>query len=245
MIICHRHRFIFIKTRKTASSSVEIGLSRVCGADDVITTLSEKSGDETLRSEEGGHGPVNWQKRVLEHRGFKEWKRLLLRGQRAQRYAPHTTAVQLRALIEPDIFNGYFKFTLERNPWDRAVSRYYWEKHRWERSGRSRFPGIGDFLERTADEKPHWLTNWDHYADGDQILVDRVLRYENLAEELARLQEDLEIEGDIALPKRRAKGGLRSAREHYSAVLGKREQAVVERVCVREINAFGYRFESP
>lgn len=244
MIICHRHRFIFIKTRKTASSSVEIGLSRVCGPGDVVTTLSEKSGDEALRKAEGGYGPADWEKTILQHRGLKEWKRLLLRGERAQRFAPHTTVSQLRELVDPEIFSQYFKFTLERNPWDRAVSRYYWQKHRWERSGRTGFPGIGDFLAQTAEEKPHWLTNWDHYAEGDSIAVDRVLRYENLSEELEHLRRDLGVEGDISLPKKRAKGGLRSAREHYGALLGPQERALVERVCSREITAFGYEFEA-
>ena len=40
VIASHQHRFIFLKTRKTAGTSVEIALSKVCGPDDVITEIS-------------------------------------------------------------------------------------------------------------------------------------------------------------------------------------------------------------
>ncbi len=245
MIICHRHRFIFIKTRKTASSSVEIGLSRVCGPADVVTTLSRKSGDEELRAAEGGFGPVNWQKPIREHRGWREWKRLLLRRERAQRFAPHTTIARLRELLPASMLEEYFVFTLERNPWDRAVSRYFWQKHRWERGGRTDFPPIGAFLEQVARDKPHWLSNWHHYSIDGRVAVDRVLRYENLAQELAALREELGIDGNIALPAKRAKGGHRSEKARYQEILGPAERELVARICASEIEAFGYRFDEP
>jgi len=37
MIISHRHRYIFIKTRKTAGASVELALVQSCGPDDIMT----------------------------------------------------------------------------------------------------------------------------------------------------------------------------------------------------------------
>ena len=39
MIISHKHKFIFIKPQKTAGTSVELLLSRICGPEDVITPL--------------------------------------------------------------------------------------------------------------------------------------------------------------------------------------------------------------
>ena len=39
MIVSHKHKFIFIKTKKTASSSTECALSAVCGPDDILTDL--------------------------------------------------------------------------------------------------------------------------------------------------------------------------------------------------------------
>ncbi len=242
MIISHLNRFIFIKTRKTAGSSLEIGLSRVCGSEDVITPLSAERGEEVLRREEGGIGPINHRKRVREHRGFKEWKRLLLKGRRAE-YGEHSTAAEIRRYVGDAVWSGYYRFSVERNPWDRALSRYWWQKHRWEEKGRENFPSLSEYLAWLERHKPHWISNWGHYAIGDTIAVDRVLRYENLADELESLRTELGIDGDISLPAQRAKGGLRREKRHYSEVLSAADRALVERLCRREIAAFGYTFE--
>ena len=42
MIVSHRHRFIFIKTRKTAGTSIEIALSAHCGPDDIMSPISKE-----------------------------------------------------------------------------------------------------------------------------------------------------------------------------------------------------------
>ena len=47
MIISHKYKFIFLKTTKTAGTSVEISLSRFCGDDDIITPID--FADEAIR----------------------------------------------------------------------------------------------------------------------------------------------------------------------------------------------------
>ncbi|MEX1081489.1 MAG: sulfotransferase family 2 domain-containing protein [Halofilum sp. (in: g-proteobacteria)] len=244
MIICHRYGFIFVKTRKTAGSSTEIALSRLCDSGDTITPLSARLGEEEMRAAHGGHPPANWAKRIYEHRGFREWKRLLTRRRRSDRFSQHATARELRDRLGGDCWDRYLTLTIERNPWDRAVSRYWWQKFRWERRGRTNFPGISDYLKYLAKHKPHWLTNWTHYAEGDQILVDRVLRYEQLAFDLVRLSRELGLPDDaLELPGRRAKGGFRPQQDHYSQTLSHDDRRLIENLCCREIEAFDYRFE--
>ena len=51
MILSHKHQFIFIKTNKTAGTSIEIALSSICGEDDIITPIH--SSDEEFRRRAG------------------------------------------------------------------------------------------------------------------------------------------------------------------------------------------------
>jgi len=39
MIVSHQHRFIFIKTSKTAGTSLEVFLAGLCGPDDIVTPI--------------------------------------------------------------------------------------------------------------------------------------------------------------------------------------------------------------
>ena len=55
MIVSHEHKFIFLKTIKTAGTSIEAALAQICGPDDIITPYREAS--ETDRK---GRGPQNF-----------------------------------------------------------------------------------------------------------------------------------------------------------------------------------------
>ncbi|WP_018935327.1 sulfotransferase family 2 domain-containing protein [Thioalkalivibrio sp. ALJ24] len=242
MIVCHRHRFIFIKTRKTAGSSIEIALSRLCGPGDIVTRLSSERGEERLRQEEGGYGPTGDRKPVLAHRGFREWRRLLTQGQRA-RWRQHTTARTLRELLPSHVWDSYLKITVERNPWDRALSRYWWMKGRREEQGQTDFPSVSEYLIWMEKNKPQWISNWAHYAIDDGLLVDRVLLYERLDSDLAELAQTLGVDAtQLQLPEQKAKGGFRKDTRSYRDVLGQSDRTLIERVCQPEIRAFGYQF---
>lgn len=42
MIISHKHKFIFVKTKKTAGTSIETLLASICGEEDIIKEISEE-----------------------------------------------------------------------------------------------------------------------------------------------------------------------------------------------------------
>ena len=61
MIVSHAHKFIFIKTKKTAGTAIEAALSELCGPDDVITPYRAES--EGARK---GRGPAEFPHRASE-----------------------------------------------------------------------------------------------------------------------------------------------------------------------------------
>jgi hypothetical protein len=227
MIICHAHKFIFIKTRKTAGTSIEIALSQFCGPDDILTRLDPE--DERIRQELGFRGPQNY---ILPLRAYKpsDWYRLIKRRKRMN-FANHAPAGFIRENIGAEVWNGYFKFCFERNPFDQAISRYYW-------STSEPRPEINAYL---CTLRPHLLSNWDIYAIDGRIAVDFIGRYENLSGDLAFALNKIGLPGDIQLP--RAKAGYRADRRPYSQILNDMGRARIEEVCRRELEAFHYTWD--
>lgn len=228
MIINHKYKFIFLKTRKTAGTSIEIALSQFCDTNDVITPISQE--DELKRQEFGFPGPRNY-KVAFKYYSKRDWLNFITKKKRKCFYN-HAPAAFIKDCIPDQIWNSYFKFTFERNPFDKAISRYYWST----RTSDSR-PPITDFLNSAG---VHYLSNWDIYTINDQIVVDFVGRYENLDDDLARIQEKLRLPAELKLP--RAKGNYRKNLDHYSSVLSSEARARIEIVCAKEMAAFDYRW---
>lgn len=233
MIICHTHRFIFLKPRKTAGTSVEIALSRYCGPEDIVTRVNDR--DEQLRAAQGGlpgrDVPLPWSQ--LRPRHLHD---MIKRRQRPPRLYNHVGAAAVRAFVGEDIWHSYLKISIERDPWDKAISLYW-----WARKGQEDFPSLSDYLRLAARDKPDRLTNWDVYAIDGQVVADRVLRFEHLADEVKALGAELGLTG-LALPAVRAKSASREDRRAYADVLSEADAALVGEVCRREIEHFGFRF---
>ena len=208
MIVSHAHEFIFLKTRKAAGTSIEIALSEFCGPDDIITAILPE--DEKLRQELGFRGPQN-------HRG-------------AVRFRHHDTAAYVRSHLGDDVWDRYFKFSVERDPFDKAISRYYWSTPTVNR------PPIEAYLE-SVDEG--LLSSWSIYTIDDEIAVDLMVRYEQLRSDLALATRRIGLP-ELRLPH--AKGDHRTDRRHYSQVLSPRSRATLERICARECEEFSYRW---
>jgi hypothetical protein len=126
MIISHEHKFIFLKTKKTAGTSIELALSQLCGPEDVIAPLTKI--DEKLRA--GKRGAQNWWN---SPRPF--WKRHWLKhSPQDYGFYNHMPAEEARALLNDDkVWKSYFKFAFDRNPWERQVSLHH-HRYRQEKT---------------------------------------------------------------------------------------------------------------
>lgn len=230
MIVSHAHRFVFLKSRKTAGTSLEIALSGCCGPDDVITPVEPE--DEAIRAEFGHRGPQHTAAPLRRVRPRDLWRREALRAlarHRRPAYYNHLPAATARRWLGEDVWRGSFTFAFERNPFDKAVSQYWWF-HQDEADP----PDFTDHLRRFP---AHRLSNWESYAIGDEVAVDFVGRFEHLEEDVRAIWQRLGLPGEPHLP--RAKATTRSGRG-TDDLYTPEARAIVERVCARELRHFGY-----
>lgn len=144
----------------------------------------------------------------------------------------------------PERWDAYFSFTIVRNPWDRLVSKWYWrhkrQKLRLERDGT--IPA--DWFRREMEEcRSRWRLEHTidefQFGDHDAIPVDRVLRFESLAEDWGRLVAERGWTLAKPLPHiNRSQTRARDYRRYYT-----RETADIVRAWApKTIAAFGYTF---
>ncbi|NVK26729.1 MAG: sulfotransferase family 2 domain-containing protein [Flavobacteriia bacterium] len=230
MIVSHKHKFIFVKTKKTAGTSVEIALSSICGPDDIITPITPA--DEEYRAELNYRSAQNYVIPFSRY-NLKDFGRMILQKKRLIFYN-HMPAVQIKRYIGADIWNSYFKFTIERNPYDKFVSLYYWK------GGDEQFGNMTKFIESgvaiSGDGK-------QYYNIDGKLAVDSVYRFESLDAAMADISQKLNLETPLELPKKKTKGHTRVNKVHYSEKLNQTEREWIEKNFSKEIEMFDYQFE--
>jgi hypothetical protein len=229
MIISHKHKFIFIKTAKTAGTSIEVFLSNHCAADDVVTPVEPAVDGHAPRNYKGFFNPLP---EILAgaNRPRAAWNDLV----RCNKFFNHMPALLVQRRIAGRVWRSYFKFCVERNPWDKVLSHYHMNAHRAGSLSLDQYFKIGKFP-----------LNFPRYTDrsGKEIIVDRVLRYEDLTAELTDVFAQVNIPFNGTLSSR-AKSEYRTDRRPYQLVFNEEQRRIVEQVFAREIELHGYRFES-
>lgn len=202
MIISHQHKFIFVKTFKTAGTSIEIFLSQHCGPLDVVTPIFP---------EVVSHLPRN-------HQG----------------YYNHMTAHEIRNKVDPEIWSSYFKFCVERNPWEKTLSWFHMKKFREDNT-----LTLDRYL--AGNEFPVNYQKYTEPDDPNKIMVDRVLSYEQLMEQLGQLFRELGVpfQGTLGV---KAKSEYRTDRRPYREVYAPEQADRVGKIYSQEILLHGYQF---
>jgi hypothetical protein len=216
MILSHDWRFIFVKTEKTGSTSVEMALARHCGSLDIVTPIHAR--DEAVRVAEG----VRARNFVPVESAFEpeadpdaQEARLKTQGYAVRHRAAfynHMPAAAIREAAGARIFDGYFKFAIERDPRERLISYYYW-------LGRDRTQGFRDFVAGFSA-----TSNWQRCTIGGRLALDRLIRYDRLEAGLREVLEPLGVPWDGKLP--RAKSGLRPKEATVEAMFDRETEAL-------------------
>jgi len=225
VIISHTHRFIFIKSEKTAGTSVEAALSGHCGEADIVTPL----GDYWFNRDEKGQ----WIHKSMNADGFSQ----------------HDSAAAVRSKVARETWDGYFKFSIARNPWDRVVSNFSWEARnkpalrpvrRWYHRVGVPFDEFREtaklFRQFVAGE---WTTNDRFYILEGALCVDFVMRYEHLGDDLAEVCRRIGLP-PLGLPH--LKAGLRKAERGYAEYYDEVSKSIVAERHSNDVRLFGYTF---
>jgi len=226
MIISHSHKFIFIKPWKTAGTSIEAALSQYCSNNDIVTPLN----DYWFNRDESG----DWVHKAMNEQGFDQ----------------HDDAQTIKNRIPSEIWDNYLKFSMTRNPWDRALSLFSWKARRYSelRAKKSFYHYWGipyDELQKTKKLfnqylKTDWPNNDRFYLIDGKLCVDHIIRYEHLVEDFEEICRILGLPS-IKIP--RLKAGIRGKKDHYSKYYNKESQALVAAKHRNDIELFNYKFE--
>jgi hypothetical protein len=223
MIVSYSRGFIFVKTKKTAGSTVEAVLAAGLSEGDIVT-------------QEDGYGHTGsgdgWDETALQRRRHEA--KLARGGERRREhdggFYSHMTAEEARGLIAPAFWAKAFKLTAERHPYEKAVSQAFY------RAFRDGSPGIDRHLDRVLRKgsyagHPFWT------IDG-KVAVDAFVRQETLKADLDRVGERLGIAIPDTLPtlKARTRAERRPAREILSA----EQKRLVQETCRVEFEILGY-----
>lgn len=237
MLVSYNHKFIFFKTKKTASTSIEIYFEKYC-------------------SSERDYQPQHYRPSEVSEYGI-----IGSRGREFQDYAEfrsHDAAAKIRNYLGEGQFKAFFKFTTVRNPFDKMVSGYrYFEQRRLLSSNWPELKSVAKRLLRRA--KPidkiagrdeitrfrNWVKAGGCVKDYDTHMINGepcsnyYIRYENIEEDLRVVCEKIGLPYDASELGAYKRGTLATGKS-YQDFYDEESYEIVKKLYDWEITKFGY-----
>lgn len=219
MIISHKYKFIYLRTEKTGSTSL-------------VSVLKRLVADENVPEFQG-----SWEKYIpLRRNLYGSFSRFSPKyfGFHAHPYARH-----VREIVGSYVFDSYYKFTVERNPWEMQVSLYHHREFRRKNPS----PNFDRDMKSAFYRLAHYsrVTNWDVYTIDNKLVADRVIRYESLEAEIGEVLAKLGVRDVPQLPKTNT--SYSGERAHYSTYYSDKTRDLIAGWYRREIEALNYSFD--
>lgn len=179
----------------------------------------------------------------------------------------HEGSEGIREFAGEDVWNSYFKFTFERNPWDKMVSLYCMQidPDHWRRRDVGAFTRLRDRLRRRrmAQNPPsfrQWLLRKHRgllhsglptylgklYFTEGPLAADHFGRFEKLQEDFRTIAERIGVEADLGggdrRQRRKADPDFDPDTPAYRKYYDEELQEIVRQAYEKEIAFFNYEF---
>lgn len=141
-----------------------------------------------------------------------------------------------------EIWNNSYKFVVSRNPWDRAVSMWqHIQFHKYNFSFEQWCEKIPEF--RSGDcgiiERMHTMQIYPYIVEDDKLIVDKILKFENIQEEFNGLCEEFKFE-KVELPF--ISQWVYDKSKGYKVYYNDKSKKLIDKYFSDDINLFDYIF---
>ncbi|WP_290651770.1 sulfotransferase family 2 domain-containing protein [Aquisalimonas sp.] len=162
------------------------------------------------------------------------------------KFPRHAKAIAALEMLPTEVYQGLFKFTIVRNPWDLQVSSF----HHIQREKPAVLDGVKtfeDFLKLKFDPEREYSFMLDISAElqheylidlRGNVIVDFIGRYENLQADFNTICERIGVAAP-QLPRLRQAANRRDYRSYYTDDLAELVQSHYR----RDLELFGYTFD--
>lgn len=160
----------------------------------------------------------------------------------------HASAQQLRRRVGNAVWSQYFTFSIVRNPWDIAVSMYFYMKDIQPHLERVNGAMARDRFKTMMEDSQHmefgpWLEKNAHLLDLPQagfladnkgnILVEHIGKVENITNDFEYICKKIGVKSRLPHTNRTQHG-------HYQNYYTDSSRAVIAERCAQDIAQFGY-----
>lgn len=154
----------------------------------------------------------------------------------------HLLAKQIREEVGETVFSEYFKFSMVRNPWDKAISQFFYMKQRKdlrEYIGMNVDDEFKKYL-NLIQKKSHvqWKSQYFFLEnEHGECLVDFIGRFENFDAEVSDVLKKIPITLPDEIPHVN-----KTDRTHYRDYYDAESEEMIRKMYHLDITKFGYDF---
>lgn len=191
MILSDKHKFIFLKTKKTAGTSIEIELSSLLEREAVVTPFGVSEADHQPRNYQGFWNPIFelMDPKISTRKTIGDFFR-------RKRFYNHIPAHILRYRVGRKRWRTYYKFCVERDYVTKTKSHINMHIFKGRCSNKDEY----------FQKQNYCLNNVMYTIDGE-VVVNKIICFQKLDQQLKELLESLGVKGFDGV-HRKAKGKI-------------------------------------